>query len=60
MVNNHNQITKPIMDEIKEVDSNIVSYEQALEHFKDYFNKQQKSSSQKNHKLSNIDNKELN
>ena len=37
IAHNHNKILKPIVDAVKKVDSQEITYEQALDHFKDYF-----------------------
>lgn len=41
MARNHNKVLKPIVDAVEKVDSQKVTFEQALEHFKDHFEKKE-------------------
>ena len=47
MAINHNKILKPILEAVKKNDSQKVSYEQALEHFNDYFENKNKHQNKK-------------
>lgn len=57
---NHNKILKPILEAVKNNDSQKVSYEQALEHFNDYFANKNKNKIITKQIASNKNNMELN